>query len=86
MVIRILNYDGEGLEVSQQARAALTAIGNRAEGYNADWPQISNEIMQALAGDGFEVNALQPEIDYYENKNGKKILNIKVYYGGKWGR
>ena len=86
MVIRVLNYEGERLEVSQQAKAALTAIGNRAEGYNADWNQISGDIMRALEGDGFEVNALQPEIAYYENNNGKKILNIKVYYGGTWGR
>jgi hypothetical protein len=79
MIIRIVNVGGNQIVLSPSTKFDLNGIGLEAEKINADWEALMTKILRALERDGFDLSKLQPEIKYYDTKNGRKILSIKVY-------
>jgi hypothetical protein len=80
MFISVINIRGDQIKLSPQINSALAALGLEADTPGADWDEVTHKMIRLLAADDFEITKLQPEVDYYDTKKGKKILEIKIHY------
>jgi hypothetical protein len=78
MIIRVQNARGNLIKLSPQIASALDSLNTEAHKVNADWDDIVRKALGILEADGFNLAHLQPEVKYYDTKNGTKILTIKI--------
>ena len=83
MNIQVININGDILKLSPQIRAALDSVGEEADKLDANWEAVYEKALRILQGDGFEITKLQPEVKYFDTKEGKKTQSIKIFYQGK---
>jgi hypothetical protein len=82
MRIRVLNNNGDQLKLSPQINAALDSLGQEAAKSEANWEEATQKMIRVLERDNFDATKLQPEINYYDTKNGKQLFSIKINYTG----
>jgi len=80
IIIRVLNNDGDQIELSPQTKSALENLGLEADKPNIDWDELTDKMMRVLQGDNFDVKKLKPEVSYMDTKEGKKITQINITY------
>jgi hypothetical protein len=80
MNIQVININGDQLVLSPQVQPALDVLGRNGAIPEAGWKELERKILIILAEDGFDITKLQPEISYFDTKQGKKIQGIKINY------
>jgi hypothetical protein len=80
MNIQVINQQGDQLVLSPKVQPALDRLDREGGIPEADWKDLERKILNILAGDGFDKKKLQPEISYFDTKEGKKIQGIKINY------
>lgn len=80
MNIQVINLNGDPLVLSPKVQPALDLLDGNGVFPEAGWKELEGKILNILAGDGFDRKKLQPEISFYDTKEGKKIQSIKINY------
>ena len=80
MNIQVININGDQLVLSPQVQPALDLLDRDGGIPEAGWKELEHKILNILARDGFDRKKLQPEISYFDTKEGKKIQGIKFNY------
>jgi|WetSurMetagenome_2_1015567.scaffolds.fasta_scaffold643855_2 hypothetical protein len=80
MNIRVFNAQKEQIALSPRIKASLDSLGQEAEKSESKWDEAAYKMRQVLQGDNFDIDKLEPVINYYDTKKGKKILGIDINY------
>ena len=83
MSVSVINNQGDHVKLTPATVSSLASLALEAEKPNANWDEINVKMLHLLEADGFEIMKLQPEISYYDSKEGRVITDIRISYTGK---
>jgi hypothetical protein len=80
MRIRVINNNGDILEISPQIHEALESLSRQTDNSGNNWQEISDKMLRVLEGENFDITKLQPELKYIDTEKGKEVFSIEISY------
>jgi len=80
MNVRVLNPKGEQYELDSNVKNTLVSLAMEANHGESQWEKQMGKMIYVLENAGFSADKLQPEVLYYDTKNGKQIISLRFYY------